>query len=640
MTKRVQIVLFVLLGILFIQAAYSQDNQSNPGTEYWYKLSMKGQSAGYMHVISGRARYRDQDCYKSTTEMVFKTKNDGKIIELKTFIVSYQDLSFNPLYLKEEKQRGTQKSIKEIIVSDKEILFKETVNAKTIENRIRYEKGMLWWVDGLMLKEKGLLKVGTDCPFKIIAKERKGVGTENIKIFRKEKILVRGKEVDTFYMESVNSEFPGIIFKQNIDSNGDLVRNQFEGYVMVLTDEADAKSEGKIVDISSLIQTNVGIPFVHRITRMQVALTIDMEDKPEQLILDNEYQTIKKDGDHYDISIQSVPLDIKTAPILPIGNNNLKKYLKSNSYVQSEDPIIAAKAREIINGEQNNLEAVKKLSKWIYENIKSQKIKTINLSAKETLETKSGDCTENAALFCALARAGGVPTRIVHGLVFTGEGFGYHQWNEVYLNKWIPIDTTCNRIGIPAIYIKIEEDAMDQDTPPQYASLRLKMLGRTSIKILSFDDGANQRIDVSDENKYIINENHFFEDKRAGIKLIKPSRWKATTNPGWDYILISCAEKKEFLIIEFLDLERKTDALDLRLLTLELEEPVFKTKLGSYDAFEQKFLTKDYKNNEIRKNCFLMQRNGKTIFITLKTPKDIPRASQEELNAILQSIQF
>ena len=64
--------------------------------------------------------------------------------------------------------------------------------------------------------------------------------------------------------------------------------------------------------------------------------------------------------------------------------------------------------------------------------------------ATETLESRVGDCTEHSVLFSALAKASGIPTRLVDGVVVADGRIGYHEWVEVYLKGegWRAVDPT------------------------------------------------------------------------------------------------------------------------------------------------------------------------------------------------------
>jgi transglutaminase-like putative cysteine protease len=71
----------------------------------------------------------------------------------------------------------------------------------------------------------------------------------------------------------------------------------------------------------------------------------------------------------------------------------------------------------------------------------------------------SGDCSEHALLFVALARAAGVPAREVGGLMYMGDevkAFGWHAWAEVALDGlWVEVDPTWNQMEPDATHILV-----------------------------------------------------------------------------------------------------------------------------------------------------------------------------------------
>ena len=86
-------------------------------------------------------------------------------------------------------------------------------------------------------------------------------------------------------------------------------------------------------------------------------------------------------------------------------------------------------------------------------------------------------------------------------MVFDGSHFGYHAWDEVYLGKWLPVDATINRVGIPAGYIKLGED--DEGGKESNTTLMkvVKMMGNVSIEITSAKNNDNKPIDLSGKKK-------------------------------------------------------------------------------------------------------------------------------------------
>lgn len=83
---------------------------------------------------------------------------------------------------------------------------------------------------------------------------------------------------------------------------------------------------------------------------------------------------------------------------------------------------------------------------------------TATLTTLEVLARQEGDCSEHALLFTSLARAAGIPTREVVGVVYRGDGdrrFGWHQWAEVVLDgRWVPVDPMHGQLPVDATHIR------------------------------------------------------------------------------------------------------------------------------------------------------------------------------------------
>jgi len=120
--------------------------------------------------------------------------------------------------------------------------------------------------------------------------------------------------------------------------------------------------------------------------------------------------------------------------------DTLRKYLISTPFLQVEDKEIRELSLSIVKGERNQVEKVRKIMNWVYENIEKKPSVTLP-SAKEVLRERYGDCNEHAVLFAALCRAAGIPCIIASGLVYEGGVYYYHAWDAVYLGgKWYFVD--------------------------------------------------------------------------------------------------------------------------------------------------------------------------------------------------------
>ena len=93
---------------------------------------------------------------------------------------------------------------------------------------------------------------------------------------------------------------------------------------------------------------------------------------------------------------------------------------------------------------------------------------------------KAGDCNEHAVLFAGLARAAGLPTRIVAGTVYLDGRFLYHAWNEVWVDhRWVSIDSALNQFPADVTHIKFLEGG-----PEAHVAL-VSLIGRLRLDIIS-----------------------------------------------------------------------------------------------------------------------------------------------------------
>jgi transglutaminase-like putative cysteine protease len=67
-----------------------------------------------------------------------------------------------------------------------------------------------------------------------------------------------------------------------------------------------------------------------------------------------------------------------------------------------------------------------------------------------------------------MCRAEGVPARVVTGLVYVPlqGGFGFHLWNEVYVNRrWVAIDSAYDQTQVDATHLKLSDSSLSGVAP-------------------------------------------------------------------------------------------------------------------------------------------------------------------------------
>src|SRR2546426_204084 len=78
-------------------------------------------------------------------------------------------------------------------------------------------------------------------------------------------------------------------------------------------------------------------------------------------------------------------------------------------------------------------------------------------SAREVLAARRGDCNEHAVLLAALARAAGIPARVVAGAIYLDGAFYYHAWTELWLGTWVSADAVFRQLPTDATHVKLLE---------------------------------------------------------------------------------------------------------------------------------------------------------------------------------------
>ena len=161
-------------------------------------------------------------------------------------------------------------------------------------------------------------------------------------------------------------------------------------------------------------------------------------------------------------------LDYNIYSTKEISESEKKKYLQPTSLYPSNDPYFINLAKDIIGNTEDSTEKVKLLLDYVDKFIDDNYVSN-PLSVYDIIEQKSGDCSEHALLFNTLARAAGIPSREITGLLnYEGNKFGLHAWNEVFMDDgfWYQADASHNYFRPPLTHIKFEHL---KDVPSTYS---------------------------------------------------------------------------------------------------------------------------------------------------------------------------
>jgi transglutaminase-like putative cysteine protease len=134
-------------------------------------------------------------------------------------------------------------------------------------------------------------------------------------------------------------------------------------------------------------------------------------------------------------------------------------YTQSAPLIPSDDPDIAAQAAAIVGRERNPYIKAQKIFQWILKE-KDLQAPPLPGGAIEGLKEKSADSYRASLLFCALARAAGVPAIPAAGvLVDRNQRATRHYWAEFWIDSfgWTPVDPALSAGAAPDGFLLRED---------------------------------------------------------------------------------------------------------------------------------------------------------------------------------------
>jgi hypothetical protein len=163
----------------------------------------------------------------------------------------------------------------------------------------------------------------------------------------------------------------------------------------------------------------------------------------------------------------------------------VEKYLAPEPFIESDAPEIRAEANAAVQTAVGARARAERLTRHV--NAILEKKPTVSLpSALEVLRTRVGDCNEHTALYVAMARSIGIPSRIAVGLTAIHGAFYYHAWPEVYIEErgrglWLPVDPTLNQFPADATHFRITRGGLDRQ------AAIVPLIGKMRMTVLDLD---------------------------------------------------------------------------------------------------------------------------------------------------------
>ena len=342
------------------------------------------------------------------------------------------------------------------------------------------------------------------------------VGTETVRR--------AGKEYEAIVLDVLNKR-NGMKSKLWLDpATGIAVQAQHPNRFSYLADASVVESlRTPNVDANFLAKTNISIPNVKDISYMKVRTVIEPTGlwvSPEALTVQGQRftGTVKDNLVEGEFEVEHRRYDGAKAPPFPPDFSRdpaMKDYLVPSELIQSDDPLLVEKAREITKGSRDSWEAARRLSRWVSGNI--QGAIPGGGTARGVYDSRSGECGGHSFLMAAFCRAVGIPARVAWGCMHLPERggiFGQHGWNEIYMGEagWIPVDTTAGEIDyVDSGHIRI---GLHQSTATQLNARKMEILD------YRVDSGGSAEPKASTEAKFEKYLGEYAHSSRGKVQVI------------------------------------------------------------------------------------------------------------------------
>ncbi|MFH2145299.1 MAG: transglutaminase family protein [Candidatus Omnitrophota bacterium] len=308
----------------------------------------------------------------------------------------------------------------------------------------------------------GKLKVGAEYNIEVFNPFTLEFEPLAIKVAGKEKIVFQDESVEAFIVKSNYRNIEQISW---VNPKGEILREEtLLGWVL-LKESADRVSRIYRNVMQNDIELTEHFSLVSNVILPKESLKylkVKFTGIAENFMLDSSRQRISKpveDGNVVTFEILRETPDAEKALGIPI--KDYPQYVEASDFIQSDDAAIRTLARKIANKEKNSWVIARNINRWVYENIRKTPVVSIP-SAIDVLETREGDCNEHAALYAALTRALGIPTKINVGLTYNEGRFYYHAWCSVYVGEWIDIDPAFGQSVADVTHIKFLEGDLNK----------------------------------------------------------------------------------------------------------------------------------------------------------------------------------
>ena len=467
-------------------------------SESWMGVYMGGIKVGYSHNEEFFSIKNGKKIKKSLSESWMKVARlGGNSIEIATVQESIYDEQGIPLECIIRIKMSESETVMRAEIGPDKILFK---SGDKIIKELPYEEEFYLEVPVEKIIEEEGLKPGNKHNFKILDFTSYSLVDFSFEVIGKEDVLILGKKMRLWHAKGETTYVIPLSIDEWIDESGNSWRSINKTSFTTLTSirmpkekALEVSEETFDIAFSTIIKPNVTFENPQKIQRVTFKLSGISADKIKNFPFDDGSQEIIEVGkDYVIVQTSSQIFKEEEAILFPVKDKEFRRFLKSSAFCQAEDPEIQKVAKEIVGREINSWRASKKIAEWV----EKEMIANYDVgfaTAKEIMKNREGDCSEYTVLTVALCRAVGIPARADVGIMYGRGIFAYHMWPEVYVGRWISLDSKWLAVDkksgeyyTDATHIKLGRTLLDENIFKEMAQATSEIIGKLKLEIIDY----------------------------------------------------------------------------------------------------------------------------------------------------------
>lgn len=484
--------------ILSVYATASAGTPKPEDEDEWYTIEMLGTPCGYMH--STQRQIGDEVQSRMLMDISI---NRGETKLKITADQSYREtLDGKPLGFKQQINMGQMPVTQTGTIENGKLKLSTSQAGMTNEKTYPFDPEVKFAWGQLLEQKKRGIKPGTKFSIKSYdpSVSVDSALRMDFEVFDKEPVDVHGKKKELYKVVSkVKLQQMDIPTESWVDKEArPAVINMNLGIIQVRVVES-TKAEAMQVGgaspemfFSTLIKVDEKIPQ----SAQEVVLKLSVPKGGDKLpdLPDTGMQKFVRKND-YEGTLTIKRLDWKKIRQCKqaADTREMATYLQASSFLDTKDNRIKLLARKGVGTAATPAEKAAALREFVTEYIENKGLDVGFATASEVARTRSGDCSEHGVLLAALARAAGLPSRAVSGIVQvpwesmpveSKSAFGYHMWTQVYIcGQWVDIDGALRQTECDPTHIALSLLPLNNEGLIDSVTSLIPLMGRLQIKV-------------------------------------------------------------------------------------------------------------------------------------------------------------